>query len=146
MKRSILAFAALTVLVATTAAADKADADLEKLQGSWNIASIEIDGKAIPAPEGGGTFVFAKGKKLVMKEKGKADKEGTYKMSADKTPKQLDLVGPGKDKKTEVMETIYQIDGDTLKLAFSAKGPKGKRPTAFDSKTAIVMTLKRQKS
>jgi uncharacterized protein (TIGR03067 family) len=144
MIRYTLGLLAITVLAGVVEAAEKADADLEKIQGSWKLTSLEIDGKTIPASEGGGVFVFGKGNKLVRKQKDKADKEGTFKIDASKDPKELDLIGP-KGEEKETMRTIYQLDGDTLKLAFSAEGPKGGRPTAFDSKKAAIMILKRQK-
>ncbi len=144
MNRYVLGLLAIVALVGAAAAEDKADADLTKIQGAWKLASLEIEGKTIPAPEGAGIFIFGKDKKLVMKEKAKADKEGTFTMDASKDPKELDLIG-GKDKEKEVMRTIYKLDGDTLKLAFSAEGPKGGRPSSFDSKKAAIMILKRQK-
>jgi uncharacterized protein (TIGR03067 family) len=143
MSRYVLGLMVSAVVVGSSLAEEKADADLEKLQGTWILTGLEINGDTIPAPEGAGTFIFGKDKKLVMKEKGKKDKEGTFKIDARKTPRELDLIG-AKDK--EVMQTIYQLENDTLKLAFSMEGPKGARPTAFDSKKAAIMILKRQKS
>ena len=143
MSRYVLGLLVSAVVVGPVLAEEKADADLEQLQGTWILSALEIDGKSIPAPAGAGTFIFEKDKKLVMKEKGKKDKEGTFKLDARKSPRELDLIG-AKDK--EVMQTIYQLEGDTLKLAFSSEGPKGARPTAFDSKKAAIMVLKRQKS
>jgi uncharacterized protein (TIGR03067 family) len=143
MNRYVLGLPAIMALIGVVTAAEKADADLEKIQGVWNLTSVEIDGKTIPPPDGGGTFVFGKDKKLVMKEKGKADKEGTFTMDASKNPKELDMIAVI-DKEKEVVPTIYQLDGDTLKLACAAVR-KGKRPAAFDSKNANILTLKRQK-
>lgn len=140
----VLGLLAVAILGGMAPAEEKADADLEKLLGAWNMVSVEIDGKTIPAPEGGGTFIFSKDKKVVMKEKGKADKNGTFKADASKSPKELDLISSDKDK--AVLRAIYQIDGDTLKLAFFGEDAKGKRPTAFDAKKAAIMILKRQKS
>jgi uncharacterized protein (TIGR03067 family) len=145
MNRFVLGLLAVAVLGGMAAAEEKADADLEKLQGAWVLTGLESDGKTIPAQEGAGTIIFGKDKKLVLKEKGKKDKDGTFKMDASKDPKELDLIG-STDKENGVMQTIYQLDGDTLKLAYSAEGPKGKRPTSFDSKKAAIMILKRQKS
>jgi len=144
MNRYVLGLLATVALAGVVVAEEKADADLAKIQGAWVLTGLEKQGETIPAPEGAGTFIFGKDKKLVMKEKGKADKEGTFTMDASKNPKELDLIGP-KGKEKEIMHTIYQLDGDTLKLAFSAEGPKGERPTVFDSKKAAILILKRQK-
>ncbi len=47
--------------------------------------------------------------------------------------KEIDLTGPSdKDPTvTETMPAIYSLDGDTLKLGVSSKGPKGDRPKRF---------------
>jgi uncharacterized protein (TIGR03067 family) len=51
----------------------------------------------------------------------------------------------GVGKEPIVAKGIYQIDGDMLKMAFSANKPETERPTVFDPNQAIVTTLKRQK-
>ena len=93
-------------------------------------------GKVEPAKEGRDAAIeFVKGGKAVMKEKGKPDEIGTWKVNAGKTPKEIDLVGPKQEgKKQEFMKGLYQIDGDTLKIAFPPNGPEGDRPTYGDSK------------
>lgn len=140
--RLVIALLGLAVLAG---ADEKTDADREAIQGAWILTGLEINGNTIPAPEGGGIFVFDKDGKLVMKEKGKKDREGTYQLDASKKPRQIDLNGP-KGKDGFRMRGIYQLDGDVLRIAFAMDGPKGERPAAFDSKKAAIMILKRQKS
>jgi uncharacterized protein (TIGR03067 family) len=132
-------------LVAALGAGQLAAGDAEKLHGTWNLTAIEVKGMKKDAPEGSATFIFMKDGKLQMKGKGK-DQEGTYTADASKKPMQIDLTGPQKDgKDKETMKAIYQIDGDTLKLAYSLEGPKGDRPTAFDGEKAFIMVFKRGK-
>ncbi len=71
------------------------------------------------------------------------DEEGTFKI--DEKKKELDLTGPSeKDPKVlETMQAVYSLDGDTLKLGMSSKGPKGDRPKGLDDKECVVMILKR---
>jgi uncharacterized protein (TIGR03067 family) len=150
MLRCVSGLIMLAVAGGVVLADAKADADLEKIQGAWDIKSLEVNGKKLPAPEeGGGAFVFSKGKKAVMKEKGQADRNGTFKIDSSKSPKELDLIGhlmgPKTDKDTEVIPCIYQLDGDTLRIAVMAEGPKAGRPSGFDSKKAAILTLTRQK-
>ena len=41
------------------------------------------------------------------------------------------------------MKVIYAIDGDTLRVAMSIKGPEGPLPDSLGSKEAILFTFKR---
>jgi uncharacterized protein (TIGR03067 family) len=122
---------------------DAGQSDRDKLQGTWVITAAEIGGKIIQSPARS-TFTFDKDK-VVMKDEGSPDKKGTIKLDTGKSPKQMDLTSSDpKDK--EVMQGIYELQGDTLKIAYSAKGPKGIRPASFDSKDAAIMHLEREKT
>lgn len=144
MNRFVLGLLAVAALGGMAAAEEKADADLKKIEGTWVITAAEKQGRTDPAPEGVGTFTFAKDKKLVRKIKGQPDMEGTFRMDAGKTPKEIDLIAL-RDGKELAMRGIYQLDGDALKLAFSPELAKGERPTEFDSNKAYILILKRQK-
>jgi uncharacterized protein (TIGR03067 family) len=124
---------------------DKTTAEAKKLQGTWEIEALEIMGKKIDAPKGkGGSIVFSKDMKVTMKDPGKEDKPGTYKIDASKDPKHLDLIELKDGKEGKVTQLIYEVEGDKLKMGFSAEGPKGKRPTSFKGDKVAIMHLKRQ--
>jgi uncharacterized protein (TIGR03067 family) len=146
MRRHALGLALLTASLMTPAwADDKPVAEDETLYGTWVLTSLEDMGKAVPNFEGGGTFVFSKGGKVTMKEKGRPDQEGAFKVAATKSPREIDLIGPKEEGQVqETMKGIYQIEGDTLKLVFSSRKPEGERPTSFE-KAKLVLTFKRQK-
>jgi uncharacterized protein (TIGR03067 family) len=98
-------------------------------------------GKVIPDPgDDPVIFVFFKGGKTTLKNRGKPEIEGTWKVNPNKTPKEIDLLAAGND----VRKGLYQLDGDTLKVAVTI-AKKEERPTAFDSQGVAVMILKRQK-
>jgi hypothetical protein len=61
--------------------------------------------------------------------------------AAGERPKHIDLT----DKGGRVLRGIYALQGDTLKIALSAKGPEGPRPASFEDKDAAVVILKREK-
>lgn len=158
MKRLLFGLATMVLLGSMVLADDKTEkggavkadgkttAEAKKLEGTWDIVAFEIMGKKIDAPKGkGGTLVFAKGMKVTMKDP-KGDKDGTYKIDVSKDPKTLDLIELKDGKEGEVMETIYEVDGDNMKMGFSSQGPKGKRPESFQGKDVGIMHLKRQKS
>jgi len=148
MKRYIFGFMILSALGGAGFAEDKtADSEVKKLEGTWEIVAAEIMGKKIDAPKGkGGSIIFSKGMKLVMKDPGKPDKDGKYKIDTSNSPKQLDLIELKDGKDGKVTQAIYEVDGDTLRLGFSGEGAKGKRPTEFKGDKVVILHLKRQKS
>jgi uncharacterized protein (TIGR03067 family) len=147
MKRHSLGLLMLAIISGLVLADAKPSAEAEKLLGAWDIVSTEIKGKTYPAPEiSSGTIVFAKDNRLILKDKSQKDKKGTYQIDPSKDPKELDLTKFKEgSKEGNKMPTIYEIDGDKLRIAFPPEGDKGKRPTIFDSNKALIITLKRQK-
>jgi uncharacterized protein (TIGR03067 family) len=143
VKRHIFAFLVFAAMAGATRSASAPGDDEEMLQGEWDLASTEVQGKSLPAPVGkGGSIVFDKNGKLILKDPGKPDKIGKYKIDADKAPKQIDLIV---SKESEPMQGIYEFDEDKLKMAFSAEGPKGKRPSEFKGEKVLIVYWKRQK-
>jgi len=144
MMRYFLGFVVFAITAGAALSVNAADTDEELLQGEWDLASIEVQGKTLPAPvEKGGSIIFDKDGKLILKDPGKPDKIGKYKIDADKGPKQIDLTV---SKDSEAMQGIYELDDDKLKMAFSAEGPKGRRPSEFKGENVLIVYWKRQKS
>ena len=128
---------------------DKAGAkkDLELLQGTWNIDTMEWGGKTLPKElMTGYKFVFA-GNKLtwdgaigmqsvmgkVMAIDGKFPCD--FKIDPGKEPKQIDVTLHLK-KGDRTILGIYEIKGDTLKVCYFASD-MGKRPDEFSTKDGI---------
>ena len=102
--------------------------DLEKFQGTWKLASATRDGKALADKVKQITIVF-KGDTFRFPELAEyaTSKEGTIKLDATKTPKQMDATSTG----GEVMLGIYDLEGNRYKVCFA---PVGKpRPSEFVS-------------
>lgn len=147
MRRYILGFVVMAAVGAIVLADEKSDAEAKKLEGAWEVEAFEVMGKKIDAPKGkGGSIVFAKELKVIMKDPNKPDKPGRFKIDAGKNPKHLDVIESKDGKDGEVMQVIYEVDGDQLRMGFSADGPKGKRPSEFKGDKVVIMHLKRQKS
>lgn len=124
--------------------AGAAEIDGESLQGEWMLSAVEVQGTMYPAPVGrGGSIVFAKDGKLILKDPGKPDRIGKYTINAGNSPKQLNLI---QDNEGEATLCIYEVEGDSLKFALSAEGIKGKRPSGFSGEKVLIVYLKRQKS
>ncbi len=145
MTRKLLAVGSLLCLLALTSqAADDKKPDKDKLQGTWVLTSFSLEGKTVEALKDKETLFTFKGDKVTMHDPDKKkDEEGSFKI--DEKKKEIDLTGPSeKDPKVnETTSAIYSLDGDTLKLGLSSKGPKGDRPKGFDDKECMIYTLKR---
>ena len=143
MERYVFGFIVFAAIAGAALNLNAADTDEAMLQGEWFLASVEVQEKTLPAPVGkGGSIVFDKDGKLILKDPGKPDKIGKYKIDAGKAPKKIDLI---LSKDGEPMQGIYEFDDDKLKMAFSAEGPKGKRPIEFKGEKVLIVYWKRQK-
>jgi uncharacterized protein (TIGR03067 family) len=139
--------AAFALMAGTAVWGGDANKEKDKLKGTWTLTSLEIGGKKIDLPGEKSMQLVFSGDKVMVKgagPKGDKDEEGTYTIDATKKPKHLTLTkkGGGAD---DTMEGIYEIEGDTLKIGSSAKGPKGPRPTGFDDPAVAIMILKKAK-
>jgi uncharacterized protein (TIGR03067 family) len=98
--------------------------DLGQLQGTWHIAALEIDGKAMPAT---GSITIA-GDCFTTAAMG-AEVSGTVEIDAAKRPKRFDLVfttGPHAGSRSL---GIYLLDGDSWRICLGLAG--NSRPTSF---------------
>jgi len=141
----------------STGSRGKEETEKEKLLGTWVGTSIESGGhteRIRPADSDEAFFVFSKGGKVTMRRprffgESIRREEGTFKINATKTPKEIGLIVPEEGGKQKIVAAIYQLDGDTLKIAYSTlTGMEAdRRPTSFDSTKqdfVMIMTLKRR--
>lgn len=140
--RQTSALIALLVLVGFAAADDKKD--VKGLQGTWKMSEVSVAGKKADIPKDVETFYIFSGDKVTMKDKGKPDKKGTFSVDSSKKPKQIDLVGEPNDAKQKML-AIYELKGDTLKIAWGLTNLDKQRPASFDG-AAMVTILKKVKT
>jgi uncharacterized protein (TIGR03067 family) len=135
----VIGTATLALAIGASTWAGDADKEKAKLQGTWTVTKVMVRGEDKSKDFGfgaGATCIFA-GDKVTMKF-GSESHEGTFKIvDGKKKPMQIDLSLP----KQMDVKAIYEIDGDTLKIATGEKGTD--RPTAFDAKDIQVMTFKK---
>jgi uncharacterized protein (TIGR03067 family) len=131
--RTLLVLSVVVALCGLSRAAEKADA----LGGKWEIVSLERDGKADDALKGA-IRVHEGDKYTVTPKEGKAI-TGTFKLDAAAKPKTLDMM-PGEGRyKGKTLLGIYELEGDTLKVAFAEPGKD--RPTDFTPKAGVVVAV-----
>jgi len=144
MKRMVwlAAVAVAAVAASYTAATQGEGKDKAQLQGKWELTKVQFGDKDFPLPAGEKTTLEFKGDKVTAKSSNKPDEEGNYTLVDEKSkPKQIDM----KIGKEGVAKCIYELTDDTLKVGMSIKGPMGDRPTGFDGKEMIILTLKKAK-
>jgi uncharacterized protein (TIGR03067 family) len=133
---------ASAVIVSFSQAKDE-KGNLAKIQGTWEIVSLENRGKA-PPPE------YIKGLRLIftadtisVSRDGKIEgKEVKYKLDPSKNPKTIDYIVDGR----RIRVGLYSLRGDELKLCLSRNALN--RPTEFKSSASDkhdLLVLKRVK-
>src|SRR5580704_3611702 len=125
----------LLVLAAPTALAlaqdDAAKEETKKLQGTWKVVDIAIDGKKQPADQTKMTFVF-KDDTVVFKVNDQVAAEGTFKVKPSANPKEQDITHRSGPNKGKLYMSLYILDGDNLKIAgYTGDISLTKLPTAF---------------
>lgn len=99
--------------------------DLERLQGTWNIVALEMDGNAMPSE---GASICIQGKRFTTTAMG-ATYKGIVVVDATKTPKTFDLKFTAGPEKGNTSFGIYELDEDTWKICLTLTGKK--RPQKF---------------
>jgi uncharacterized protein (TIGR03067 family) len=137
--RWLVALGLACVLMAGLAADDKSD-EAKKLDGTWVVASATFDGKALDEMKDGQVTIA--GDKFTIKSKDGKETKHTFKVDPSKKPKTMDLMLVKKEPNAAPGLVVYELDGDTLKLAI---GPPDKRPTELTDKGHPLVILKRKK-
>jgi uncharacterized protein (TIGR03067 family) len=124
---------------------DKEDAfkkELKALAGTWKYISLENDGKKVPEEtlkellmvrDEAGKVVIRRGDEVVLEAT-------TRKIDASRKPKTIDSEQTVGEQKGTIVQGIYELDGDTLRVCVVLPG-KGERPTEFSGKAGSGCTL-----
>ena len=143
----LMRLAAIVVLVATCGPANADDKDgraaarkdLEQLQGTWMVVSMEREGEAIPQEELKGRSCVYEKDAFTLKSGDQPRRRGLVTLDPSRKLKAIntwDLDGPYTD---ATVPGIYELSGDTLKLCFSRPGAE--RPTEFTTKSGSGLIL-----
>ena len=104
---------------------------------------MKLEGDKLPVPMHGMERIFDK-QRMTVKRLAREYK-CTFTVDNDKTPKHIDVTLENEGKTPRTLKCIYEIKGDTLRLAESLQ----ERPTSFETdrtmRRIIVYTLTRQK-
>jgi len=108
--------------------------DQTRIQGQWKLVDAD-DSDGLSKKEGFAkhTLVIEGDQMWKLRQGGKKEDQGTFKLASEKDPKQIDFKTGGKAKEGQDRIGIYSLDGDKLKICFSTAVPveETRRPTDF---------------
>ena len=111
---------------------EKADTDL--LQGSWSVVTLEVEGQRMPSEMLSAARIVVKGDRFQSLGMG-ATYEGTLKLDATITPKELDLTFAAGPEKGNTSLGIYELAGDDWRICLTTRGGAGYRARSGDPET-----------
>jgi uncharacterized protein (TIGR03067 family) len=112
--------------------------ELDKLQGTWRVASLETDGSAQPSDELTDTAITVRGSHFISVGMGDAY-DGTIELFPRKQPKAFDLVFTSGPAEGERNRGIYRLDDDTWTICLATRG--NARPRSFKTKPDSGLAL-----
>jgi uncharacterized protein (TIGR03067 family) len=122
--------------------AGDADKDIDRLQGTWLVASLVEEGKAVPADEVATLEITIQKDVFTVNEKGKTIAQYKLKLDPSKKPKAIDLTHLIGEEKGMTEPGIYVFEKDQIR--FCLNEGKKERPTTFQGDTYSVMVMKRK--
>ena len=112
--------------------------DLDLLQGTWSVTSLQVEGQKMTDGMLDGAQIVIKGNRFTSTGMGAVYK-GTLKIDAAAKPARLDMKFSAGPEKGNTNLGIYKLDGDTWKLCLAMRGDV--RPTKFASPSGSGFAL-----
>jgi uncharacterized protein (TIGR03067 family) len=125
---------------------DESKKELARLQGTWEMAALEVNGEEVPQKKLKGTTLTIRGDRYIVKVKDTSH-ETTIKLDPTKDPKAIDMYFPDGVEVPKLSKGVYDLDGDTFRLC-RHQMPGEERPTQIGSwanTNLFVVTWKRKK-
>ena len=117
--------------VTTGDAQGTVEAELARFEGTWRVASMEIEGKLIPEANYKDEVMVLKGDRSTTTTPG-GEIKGVFKVNPTTVPKTIDVTVAGGPGKGRTHLGIYELNGDTYKVCIGLTGKP--RPTEFTTK------------
>ncbi len=144
--KSLLFCALLSLALAQPANEERAKKDLERMQGTWTMQALEVNGKDVGAKRIQDTFLIVKKDDYRTKVKDQEQPGFRLVLDPSKEPKAVDMIKAMPGGTEEVYKGIYIFENDTLKICRGLTAGK-ERPNQFATwpdTNAFVVTWKKQ--
>jgi uncharacterized protein (TIGR03067 family) len=123
----------------------RAKDDKQSLQGTWKVVKKVKNGESEDLKDAPATLRFA-GSTVTLSQGDEKQSEGTFVIDESKTPRRITLTGTTGQSAGRTFEAIYELDGDTFKLAYGTGDHAGTPPGDFAGGPGQAMeVLERQK-
>ena len=120
--------------------------ELQKLDGTWKVVAMEADGKKFAEKDVPfETVVFKQGKIDAERERKKVAAVMTFELDVSKSPKTIKVQEEG-TKKKQLINGIYSLDGDKLRICLIHKGPAPSEFKIGPDNSGIILELKRKEA
>ncbi|MSQ96606.1 MAG: TIGR03067 domain-containing protein [Gemmataceae bacterium] len=125
---------------------DKAKKDLERMQGTWTMHVLEVDGKDLPADKIQGTLLIVKKDDYRTKVKDKLLPGFRIKLDPSKNPKTIDMIQTMPDGTEKTVKGIYTFENNTFKLArgLTAEQERPNQFATWPNTSYFVVTWKKK--
>jgi uncharacterized protein (TIGR03067 family) len=142
--RRVVAVVLFAGLIGSAAAQD-AEKELKKLEGSYQVKGLKKDGTDAPKEVMDSVKgVEIRGDKLIIKVMGE-DKTAKIKVDPTKKPAQIDITPEDKPEENKTLPGIYSLEKGELTIVFAEGGDRPKDFKADGEKTLkMVLTRKGQ--
>jgi len=118
-------------------------ADFDKLQGAWNITSLEVDGRELAKETFEGSRILVNGNDFESIAMG-SRYEGKIELDQNQKPKCFDLIFTAGPEKGNRNVGIYELEGDTWTICLAMRGKHRPKKFATAQGTGFALeTLRR---
>ena len=121
---------ALFSFSAALAQDDAAKKDLERLQGTWIMHALEVNGIDVPADKLQSALLTVKGDRYEVKVKDRTTNVFELRLDPAKDPKEMDMTALEGANKDKVHKAIYKIENG-LFVFCRGLNPEQERPKEF---------------
>jgi len=132
--------------LAQGSAQEKANKDLERMQGTWTMKALEVNGKDVAEDKLQDTILIIKGDEYRTKVKDKEPLGFRLKLDPSKDPNAVDMIQIQPDGVEKVIKGIYTFENGMLKICRGLT-PEQERPNQFATwpdTNYFVVTWKKQ--